>query len=219
MSLPECFCWTRFGTEAGQSAEQIFARKDEERIANNGFFFWGIGNAIGPSITELVRLAENPEVLFSPIQSRPRREDVSPALVVTWSEATTLAGDQYPISKRSVVTSRLDPISPRDVHYALVCYSSHSLLGSVSETKIRFGQLRNLLTKRPVGASQVTAVVQHDEKARETGPAYNVRLRAALVAPYFIRLRKPIPLPTAQHQQDWDRDVNLLWQELATGSH
>ena len=216
MSLPESFCWTRFGTEAGQSADQIFARKEQERVANGGLFFWGIGNAVGPSIAQLVRALGNPEVLFSPIRSAPRRDDVAPAIVAAWSEATTMAGEPYSLSAQSLITSRLDPISPRDVHYALICYSDRSLFGNVSEEKLVFGRLRNLLTKRPVGASQVTAVVQYDRTATQTGAVYDVNFRAVLVPPYFIRLRKPMPLPpSAEHHPNWGKAVSLLWQQRA----
>jgi hypothetical protein len=69
--LPDCFCWTRFGTEAGQAIVHILQRKEQERSANDGLFIWGIGNAIGPSIRELVRRTNRPEVLFSPIKSSP----------------------------------------------------------------------------------------------------------------------------------------------------
>jgi len=215
MSFPESFCWTRFGTEAGQSTSQILARKEQERIANGGLFFWGIGNAIGPSISELVRILDSPEVLFSPIRSSPRRDDVAPAAVATWSEATTMAGEPYLLSAQSLITSRLDPITPRDVHYALVCYSDRSLFGVASEEKIAFGRLRNLLTNRPVGASQVTAVVKYDRTVKESGAAYDVSLRAVLVPPYFIRLRKPTPLPPTGHHCDWERAVSMLWRQRA----
>jgi hypothetical protein len=216
MSLPESFCWTRFGTEAGQSADQIFARKEQERVANGGLFFWGIGNAIGPSIAELVRVLDNPDVLFSPIRSAPRRDDVAPAVVVAWSEATTMSGEPYSLSARSLITSRLDPITPRDVHYALVCYSDLSLFGPVSEEKLVFGRLRNLLTKRPVGASQVTAVVQYDRTASQTGAVYDVNFRAVLVPPYFIRLRKPMPLsPSTGPYHNWEKAVSLAWRQRA----
>ena len=53
MDLPRFFCWTRFGTEAGQPIEQILERKEQERIVNNGLFLWGIGNSLTPSMIEL----------------------------------------------------------------------------------------------------------------------------------------------------------------------
>lgn len=124
-----------------------------------------------------------------------------------------MAGEPYSLSAQSLITSRLDPITPRDVHYALVCYSDRSLFGAVSEGKLVFGRLRNLLTGRPVGASQVTAVVQYDKTADETGAAYDVKFRAVLAPPYFIRLRRPTPLPpSAEHYPDWERAVSLVWR-------
>ncbi len=85
MPLPEVFCWTRFGTEAGQPIDEILDRKEQERAANSGMFFWGIGNSIGPSLRELLRCTPSPEVLFSPTRSTPRREDVAPPAVVAWT--------------------------------------------------------------------------------------------------------------------------------------
>ena len=95
MNIPLQFCWTRFGTEAAQSIDQILVRKEEERQANHGLFLWGIGNAVGPSILELVRRASVPEVIFSPIKSAPREEDVSPPAVVAWTAGSTICGDRY----------------------------------------------------------------------------------------------------------------------------
>ena len=69
VALPEYFCWTRFGTEAAEPIDSILGRKERERVANRGIFVWGIGNAIGPSIRELLRREAQPEVLFSPIKS------------------------------------------------------------------------------------------------------------------------------------------------------
>jgi hypothetical protein len=73
--IPRDFCWTRFGTEAGEPIEQILERKEAERIATGGVFFWGIGNAVGRSISELVRRTDEPEGATSSaaIPSGPRR--------------------------------------------------------------------------------------------------------------------------------------------------
>jgi uncharacterized transporter YbjL len=40
--LPEYFCWTKFGTEAGEVSHAIFGRKEIERRRNGGIFLWGI---------------------------------------------------------------------------------------------------------------------------------------------------------------------------------
>jgi hypothetical protein len=53
--------------------------------------------------------------------------------------------------------------------------------------------LRNLVSGRSVAASQVTAVVERSDEASEaSGTTYLVRLRARLVAPYFVRLTDPV---------------------------
>src|SRR5262249_38682912 len=148
MPLPECFCWTRFGTEAGQSPEQILERKEQERKANDGVFFWGIGNAIGPSMLELLRCTDSPEVIFSPIHSMPRREDAMPESVVAWSEAQTLSGDEYQLPQHSLITSRFAPLRPRAKHYALVCYSEAPVAIRACHERLQFSGLRNLLTNR-----------------------------------------------------------------------
>ncbi len=189
--LPRVFCWTRFGTEAGEPIERIIERKETERRANGGTFFWGIGSSIAPAIAELVRRVRTPEVLLSPIKGRPRSIDVTPDCVVRWTAAEDLLGITEPLPQAVKVTSRWDPERPRGAHYALVCGSSRPLrlddLGRLS-----FGALRNIRSGAPLGASQVTAVVERgDEPVNITGE-YTVALRAALVAPYFVRLRQPV---------------------------
>ena len=99
MPLPGLFCWSRFGTEAGQDIGQILERKEQERVGNSGIFFWGIGNAIGPSVKELLRRTGQPEALFSPIKSAPREVDSRPAAVAAWAAAETLAGDSFELCK------------------------------------------------------------------------------------------------------------------------
>src|ERR1700722_16664131 len=212
MPLPRSFCWTRFGIEAGQSVEQILARKEQERIANAGLFFWGIGNAIGPSVLELLKQTDAPEALFSPIRSLPRSEDAMPASVVAWTEAQTVSGEEYQLPEGSLITSRFDPLRSRARHYALVCHSETPLAVGVLSEQIRFGELRNLLTSRPVGASQVTAVV-HMDLAVHSGKSlsYNVAFRTKLSPPYFLILRKPTPLVHPDDRRGWGDIVGRAW--------
>jgi len=190
--LPDLFCWTRFGTEAGEAIEQIIARKEAERSASGGVFFWGVGNSVAPGVAELVRRCDSPELLFSPIRSRPRPADVAPSRVALWQAGETLDGERFVLPETARVTSRHDPEAPRP-HYALVCASAQRL--ELSELgRLDFSALRNLLSGNPLGASQVTAVVSRDGEPREGGAVYPVSLRVALVAPYFLRLREPIPI-------------------------
>lgn len=214
MPLPRCFCWTRFGTEAGQSVEQILARKEQERKANDGLFFWGIGNAIGPSMLELLRRTTSPEAVFSPIQSAPKREDATPESVVAWSEAQTLSGEKYRLPKHSLITSRSDPLRPKLKHYALVCCSESAIAIENSREYIRFSTLRNLLTNRPVGASQVTAVVHMAARgSEEKGLSYNVGFRVFLAPPYFVELTAPVPLAGIEGHRCWSELVDRAWNK------
>lgn len=212
MPLSECFCWTRFGTEAGQSLEQILVRKEQERIANEGVFFWGVGNAIGPSMVELLRRTDSPEARFSPIRSVPRRGDVMPSSVVAWTEAQTLSGEEYRLPEHSLITSRFDPLKPRAKHYALVCYSETPLAVAVPSEQIQFAELRNLLTSRPVGASQVTAVVHlSTTPLHRKSLSYDIAFRAQLTPPHFVILRSPIPLTDAYDGVCWAEVVRRAW--------
>jgi len=95
MMIPRYFCWTRFGTEAGQEFSRIIERKEEERQVGNGMFLWGIGNAVGPSILALLRVSGYPEVLFSPIKSAPKSFDVNPSAVAAWTDAFSLNGEPF----------------------------------------------------------------------------------------------------------------------------
>jgi hypothetical protein len=193
--LPPAFCWSRFGTEAGEPIEAILARKEEERLLNEGVFLWGIGNSVAPGLAELLRLCDQPEVLFSPIRSRPRAVDVSPATTFAWRAGESLDGGRYEVPATIRVTSGSScPDEAPRCHYALVCATEEPL--SISDFgRVTFQELRNLVSGRGLGASQVTAVVkQADEAPSRDGTDYVVALRATLVPPYFVRLREAEPV-------------------------
>lgn len=187
--LPWAFCWTRFGAEAGESIEQILVRKDAERFDGGGIFYWGIGNAVGPALAALVAEIPEPEVLFSPIKSPPRQVDVAPSSTVRWSAGQGLFGETFDLPQSACVTSRWEPARPNAARYALVCASGEPLV-LADRGELRFGAMRNLSSGAPVGASQVTAVVRHDDG--ESGRTYPVALRASLVWPFVVRLLAPV---------------------------
>lgn len=193
--LPATFCWTRFGPEAGEPLAGILERKERERSANGGIFYWGIGNALGPGIAELVGTSDQPEVLFSAIRSRPRTKDLSPAVTFRWTVAEDLDGRRFGLPPTVVVHSARDAIDSGRPHYALVCSSDQPLqlrdLG-----RLHFAALRNLRSGAVLGASQVTAVVRRLEIPPTDGAEYVVALRARLVAPYFVKLRDGVPVRT-----------------------
>ncbi len=146
LGLPDAFCWTRFGAEAGELFDAILARKERERVANDGVFYWGIGNSVAPAIAELLRRAHLPEVLFSPIRGRPRAADIAPPSVVAWTAAETLDGARFPLPSTVRVTSR-----EARAHYALVCELDTPLTLADHGT-VHFGAMRNLVSGRALGA-------------------------------------------------------------------
>ena len=48
----ERICWTRMQSEAGEGLPKILRRKDLERRAGAGLFFWGVGNAPARAIPD-----------------------------------------------------------------------------------------------------------------------------------------------------------------------
>jgi hypothetical protein len=210
MAIPRYFCWTRFGTEAAQTIDQIISRKEEERRAANGIFLWGIGNSVGRSISALLAVSTDPRVLFSPIKSSPRLRDVCPPAVAAWTDALGLDGTPFDLPDLALVTSRYDPAAPRNAHYALVCYSDTPLRIETQHKAISFAALKNISTGRALGYSQVTAVVEYEPglslKAEECtlSAEYEIAIEARLVPPFFIRLRDPIPLEKNGTESDFD---------------
>lgn len=195
VAIPERFCWTKFGSEAGEGIDEILARKDSERRANGGVFLWGIGNSVAPGIRALVRHDKEPAVIFSPMRAKARAIDVVPSRVVAWRCARAIDGCNWDLPRGSMVTSRGDSSGGmrKRTHYALVCQSDIPLTGSpATHGQLRFGSICNLLSGLPVGYSQVTSVVGYRECHSDAGPLYDIGFRARLVYPYFVELFDPI---------------------------
>jgi hypothetical protein len=191
------------GTEAGETLAGIVDRKERERRATGGIFLWGIGNSVGAAILELVRSCPVPEVLFSPTKSQPRPIDVMPDRRVVWTAGRTTTGDLYRLPSGTRVMGGVIDGRKLPPRYALVCASDEALALS-DQGRLRFGSLRNLLSGRPVGASQVTAVVRSQELSSGPGGGdYQISFRARLVEPYFIRLSEPVVVADSDLSHDW----------------
>jgi hypothetical protein len=198
--IPQRFCWTKFGAEAGERVDDILARKERERMANGGVFLWGIGNSVAAGIKALVRLEKEPTVIFSPMRAKAKGHDTHPARVVIWRSARGIDGDFWSIPSGSTVTSRGESSagSAKRLHYALVCRSDASLLiNSHSNLSLDFGSISNLLSGSPLGFSQVTSVVDYRDTSGGSGPLYAVGFSARLVYPYFVELSDPVAVDEA----------------------
>lgn len=204
-TFPSAFVWTKMQAEAGQSLEAIIQRKELER-ASGGTFFWGIGNALGDNLRRLIAREHEPTVLFSIMRSRPKQADAAPDAVLLWSAYVDWAGAIRRMPPHALVLSRAATEGGRKRrHYALVCRATTPLrletLGQLAA-----GHFRNLGSEAPtVGASQVTAVVEHGvapeepilKRGARVGPLYDVNMRAVLATPHFVRLARPLLLTPA----------------------
>lgn len=208
MTIPDVFCWTRFGVEAGQDVAAILARKDAERRDNGGIFLWGIGNSVLPSLPALLAACDRPRVIFSPIRSRPRSVDTDPAAVAVWTHARTPNGTAWSLPAHSLVTSHAERASGH--HFALVCHSDHALRISEDGPTLAMSRLRNLRSSRPVGSSQVTAIVRyrspHDgpnhARADDDDLEYSATMIVDLAPPYVVILEAPVVVYTVGRMGD-----------------
>jgi hypothetical protein len=195
-------CWTRMQAESGQELTSIIERKELERRAGNGLFFWGVGNAPARTTAALARTRQEIDVVFSVMRSRPKSEDAAPGSIVLWRRYVDAFGVEQPFPPHALVTSRGDTRRGRkQVHFVLVCRSVEPLaLGNHGPFDHR--AYRNASGNgRPIGASQVTALVRRVEQERPTGD-YQINMRARLAESYWVKLTDPIPMR---------RKSTLLW--------
>jgi hypothetical protein len=191
------FCWAKYGTEAGEVASSILDRKEAERQANGGLFLWGIGNSIRPSLEALVEIDEQPVVRFTAMKSAPAAIDVAPSHIAIWDSGVGMDGDEFPLPKWSVVTSRTGPGVSARSHFALVCRSEEPI-AEMEIDPMFAGQLTNYVSGSRVGGSQVTSVVREDRTAAQHGARYARGFTAQLVFPYLVSLKVSSVVPSHQ---------------------
>jgi hypothetical protein len=196
--LPPTFCWTKMGTEASEELTAIIRRKEWERQLCNGFFLWGIGQSLGDSAKLAARDIPSLRALFSPMPSKPKAIDVAPAGVVLWNAWVDTQGQIRQLPIHCFVTSRASLPSGRkkESHYALVCFSDRALDAQQEDTCIDPRNLRNMATNKPLGPSQVTAVVRVLNPIDETSDfkSYSVSFTTDLRPPYCVQLAQPVLL-------------------------
>lgn len=208
--------------EAGQTLDAIIQRKEMERRVNQGRFFWGVGNALGSGIPQLLRKTSSPKVLFSVMRARPKVEDSAPSSRLYWTGYVDATGHRFRFPPTVLILSKGETSrGTKTLHYALVCESDEPLMRP-SFARIDMGHLRNVSGKQSkLGFSQVTAVVEHREGDR-IGPEYEVSFEARLVPPYFVRLVEPRELSTVAAEivsrlgvvnidpHEWETDLKRL---------
>jgi len=124
-SVPNAFCWTKMGTEAGQTLDTILRRKELERRAGGGVFAWGIGNSLGS--TAKLAMQESTEgkidVIFTQMKSVAKRIDVEPSQVLLWLRYVDENDQLVDLPSHSIITSRGKTTlsGSKRSHYALIC--------------------------------------------------------------------------------------------------
>ncbi|WP_164828734.1 hypothetical protein [Sinorhizobium meliloti] len=145
--------------EAGQDLQDIFRRKEYERKAGNGVFFWGVGS---PMDFSRLRQSDRVDLVFSTMLSPPKSEDKNPESVLVWRKYVNPAGQEVDLPPHVLLMSRATTkLGPKKRHYTLVCYSERELtLGDDGEFdptiyrnagpnggKVGFSQVTSLLEK------------------------------------------------------------------------
>ena len=181
-------CWTRMQAEAGEQLSSIIDRKERERAAGRGRFFWGIGSALSVPLRERTDTGSIP-VLFSKMLSRPRGIDSNPDTILVWRKYYDEDGGLMDLPPHVLLLSRgHTPKGLKNRHYALVCKSRLPL---VLDGRRSFdpGAYRNAKSGAAIGFSQVTALVRR--VTIEGTSRYTIDLEADLVRPYCVRLADP----------------------------
>lgn len=211
-------CWSRMQAEAGQALDAIILRKELERQSNGGIFVWGVGNAPARLTRVLARTGQPVRAIFSIMKSKPKASDAKADDLLLWRGYIDTEGVEHQLPACSIVTSRAGSATqPKRAHYALICRSNRRL--GLDHDGVRFDPtaFRNAGEQgRPVGASQVTALLRQVAGQRSDGP-YAVNMEAELAGGYWVRLTSPVPLARhAMSALDRAEDLDVeAWRDLA----
>lgn len=184
------FVWTKIGPEAGEKLDNILARKEIERAAGDGVFWWGIGSSLGSRVRSEARSNGGTlPILFTFMRARPKAIDMAPDEIWRWTTWEDEAGRLRDIPSHVLITSRGHP--KKRGHYALVCRSDSRLDVDGAGKRFDPSACYTLSGKRP-GASQVTALVDGPCGESPSGP-YEICFIATLIDPWAVRLARPLP--------------------------
>ncbi|XXX76348.1 hypothetical protein WMF30_52740 [Sorangium sp. So ce134] len=207
--LSEVICWTRIQAEAGEQLDTIIARKELERQAEDGLFFWGVGNAPAKAASLLAKSMQRVDVIFSIMKSKPKAFDAYPSDLYIWRRFVDLNGTVRPLPASVLITSRGDVRGgAKRRHYALMCHSENPLV--LGDYGAFFpSAYRNVGgTGAPIGASQVTALLKRDTSDGTT-PEYHINMRAKLTGSYWVKLADPAAISGAKRML-WERHLSSV---------
>lgn len=188
------------GAESGEAMDAIIQRKELERQLGDGVFAWGIGNALGANVDALAVEECKPIAVFSAMPSKPKKMDAAPDAVLLWTAYEAQNGGMAPLPPHVLITSRgHSGEATKTRHYALLCRSATSIQAEpITKTEVVPAALCNLVSGKPLGASQVTAVVRCTGEAPRGARAYPIAFTAGLWGGRYVRLLAPRPLAIAE---------------------
>lgn len=195
--------------EAGEQLDTIVARKELERQAQDGLFFWGVGNAPAKAASLLAKERQRVDVIFSIMKSKPKSSDADPSDLYVWRRFIDLNGAVRPLPAGVLITSRGDSRGgAKRWHYALMCHSEHPLV--LGDYGAFFpSDYRNVGgTGAPIGASQVTALLKRNTGDGAT-PEYHINMRAKLTGSYWVKLADPAAISGAKRIL-WERQMSSV---------
>jgi hypothetical protein len=208
-------CWTKMQAESGQSLDDIVARKELERQAGIGLFYWGIGNAVNfQNYLDIPRMP----VVFSTMISRPKNEDINPSGVLVWRKYRDEGGSLRDLPQHVLILSRSTTLLSNKVrHCALICYSELPLRISDFGEFNPSGYINAGGQRKPVGFSQVTSLLT---PTQETQPAskYRINMRAELLRPFSVVLADAVLLSNQDRRlvDEACRNTGINWVEFAS---
>ena len=218
-------CLTSFGPESGETADEILARKELERLSGVGAhkneFWWGIGEkGTAQSISVLIPHYGANVVLFSAIKNQKLSNDGSPSNLLVWRQYSVLGSSvSHDIPKHVLITSAVlaKNGSLRTTHFALVCKSRVPI--KMGEPVFRFSNAhyKNLGKGGKLGKSargqRTTAALVRSTSSPISGAECDslIDFYADLCTPYCVELFDPARIsPSA---------VAKLNHQIARGLH
>ncbi len=185
------FVWSEIGFDAGETPEHVIVRKEAERIAGAGEFWWVVGSPLG--ITVEAKAEQNGgtlPVLFSKSRSTEQRESRQVRIWDTWR--SLLHPQKHGrIPDHVIVTSGHD-LGKKLARYALICRSDAKLsLRAVGFCDL--AQCRSLKSAGRVKSLRGTHVLRKGEplisrQGTNSESVYSVVLRATLVGHSYVLL-------------------------------
>lgn len=176
------FVWSVFGEDASEPLPDILIRKEAERVAGNGEFWWGLPSSLGDVSSVAMANEGLLPVIFSARQPKIYASDFSAQI---WNGWESLSDGRHGILPNHVlITSAYDPLKEGSAHYALVCRCSAQL--ALYDHVFNPARCREVKSGSAPTYSQRAALLNGD--LAHTRGSYTKGFAAELIAPWYVRL-------------------------------